>query len=230
MWRILSVAAPGGMGKSGCGAKPCLQRRQVVPDRYSHKDWRSTEDPGERTYLYTRTASWRLFLAQVIVGNGWTVDAQSWKYTGTQENTVSWGSRGAEPSLETRSFHFIHPKQYGAFPRRMVLPYSYGEILSGYEKDVSSIRDGFTAWVKSDPETILRRHIVDVTRAYAAFRETPARKHSPFCQEYHFNKDIPNRLTEQTRLSVYNWKPRPRRGNEGAIARQIAVKWHIITL
>ena len=60
---------------------------------------------------------------------------------------------------------FIHPKQFGAFPRSLVLPYSYEEILSGYEEDVSSIRDGFTAWVKADPETILRRHIVDLTRA-----------------------------------------------------------------
>ena len=95
-----------------------------------------------------------------------------------------------------------------------------------YGEDVSSIRDGFTAWVQSDPETILRRHIVDVTRAYAAFREAPARKHSPSCQGYHFNKDISNRLTEQTRPSVKNWNPGPRRGKGGAIERHVAGKWH----
>ena len=69
-----------------------------------------------------------------------------------------------------------------------------------------------------------------MTSAYAAFREAPARKHSPSCQGYHFNKDLPNRLTEQTRLSVYIWNPGPRRGKEGAIERHIAGKWHIITL
>ena len=68
-----------------------------------------------------------------------TFDALSWKYSGTQENDVSWGSQGAQ-----RSFHFIHPKLYGALPRRIVLPYD------------------FTAWVKSDPGTILKRHVVDV--------------------------------------------------------------------
>ena len=101
-----------------------------------------------------------------------TCDAPSWKYTGTQENTVSWGSLGAQPPSNARARHFIHTKQFGAFLRRLVLPYPYEEILSGYEEDVSSIRDGFTAWVKSEPETILRRHVVDVTRASAAFRKT----------------------------------------------------------
>ena len=81
--------------------------------------------------------------------------------------------------------------------------FCHDPFLSGYHEDVSSIRDGFTAWVKSDPETILRRHIVDMTRAYASFREAPARKHSPSSQGYHFSKDMPNRSTEQTKLSVY---------------------------
>ena len=77
-----------------------------------------------------------------------------------------------------RSFHFIHPEQYGAFPRRIVLPYPYSEILSRYEEDVSSIRDDFTAWVKSDPETILQRHVVDSKGIYLAYREAPATRHS----------------------------------------------------
>ena len=84
--------------------------------------------------------------------------------------------------------------------------------------------------MKSDPETILTRHVADVTRANADSREAPARKHSLSSLGYHFNKDIPNRLTEQTRLSVYSWNPGPRRGKEGAIERDIAGKWHIITL
>ena len=110
------------------------------------------------------------------------------------------------------------------------MPYPDEEIPSGYEEDVSSIRDGFSVWVKTDPEFTLRRHIVDVKGAYAAFREAPARKHSTSRQECHFNNDVPNRLTEQKRLSVYNWNPGLRRGKEGAIEKHIAVKWRINTL
>ena len=43
-------------------------------------------------------------------------DVPSWKYNGTRQSDTSWGSLRAQPSLETRSFHFIHPKQHGAFP------------------------------------------------------------------------------------------------------------------
>ena len=83
---------------------------------------------------------------------------------------------------------------------------------------------------ETDPENTLRRHTVDVKAVNAAFRDAPARKHSTSCQEYHFNNDMPNRLTAPMRLSVYNWKPGPRRGKEGAIEKQIAEKWHIVTL
>ena len=34
----------------------------------------------------------------------------------------------------------------------------------------------------------------------------------------------------QKRLSIYNWNPRPPRRKEDAFEKQIAVKWHIITL
>ena len=34
----------------------------------------------------------------------------------------------------------------------------------------------------------------------------------------------------QKRLSIYNWNPGPRRGKEDALEKQIAVKWHIVTL
>ena len=117
------------------------------------------------------------------------------------------------PSLPKSSW------QVGPFPKR-----------SGYEEDVSSKRDGFSAWVKTDFVNTLGRHTVDVKGVTAAFRDAPARKHSASGQEYHFNNDMPNRLTEQKRLSVYNWNPGPQRGKEGAIEKHIAVKWHIITL
>ena len=118
------------------------------------------------------------------------------KYNGTQQSDTCWGSLRAQPSLKTRSFHFIHPKQHGAFPRRIVLPYLYSDILSGCEEDVSYIRDVFTAWVESDPETILNRHVVDSKGFYPAYREAPARRHEPSSQEYRLHDDVPNRLTE----------------------------------
>ena len=34
----------------------------------------------------------------------------------------------------------------------------------------------------------------------------------------------------QKRLSIYNWNPGPRRGKEDAFEKQIAGKWHVITL
>ena len=34
----------------------------------------------------------------------------------------------------------------------------------------------------------------------------------------------------QKRFSIYNWNPWPRRGKEDAIEKEIAGKWHIITL
>ena len=34
----------------------------------------------------------------------------------------------------------------------------------------------------------------------------------------------------QKRLSIYNWNPGPRRGREDAFEKQIAKKWHIVTL
>ena len=82
--------------------------------------------------------------------------------------------------------HFIHPKQFGTFLKRLALPYTYDEILSGYEEDVSSIRYGFSASVKTDLETILRRHVVDTKGFSPALREAPARRHEPSSQEYRF--------------------------------------------
>ena len=137
---------------------------------------------------------------------------------------------GAPVPLKTRVRNFIHPVQFGSFPKRLSLPYPDAEILSGYEEDVSSIRDGFSAWVKSDPETILHRHIVDAKGANPAFREAPGRKHSRSKQEYRFDNNVPNRSPVQKRLSIYNLNPGPRHGKEGAIEKHIAGKWHVITL
>ena len=153
-----------------------------------------------------------------------------WKYAEMQERTVFGETLGAPVSSNTRVRDFIHRVQCGIFPKRLTLPYPDEEILSGYEADVSSIRDVFSAWLKTDPEVTPRRHIVDAKGANPAFREAPAGKLSTSCQECHFNSDVPNQLTEPRRLSIFNWNPGPRRGKEGAIEKLFAVKWHIITL
>ena len=54
----------------------------------------------------------------------------------------------------------IRSVQFGIFPNRLLLPHPDDEILSGYEEAVSSIRDGYTAWVKVDPAATLERHLV----------------------------------------------------------------------
>ena len=66
-------------------------------------------------------------------------------------------------------------------------------MLSGYEEDVSFIRDGFTTWLNADFNTILERHAVDVRKALAEFREASARRHDTSAQEYHFDSNVPNR-------------------------------------
>ena len=52
----------------------------------------------------------------------------------------------------------------------------------------------------------------------------------PSNEEYRFDTDVPHRLTEQKRLSIYNWNPGPRRGKEEAIDKHTTEKWHIITI
>ena len=82
-------------------------------------------------------------------------DAPSWKYTGTQESAVFWEPWSAPLLPENRVCNFIRQKQFGPFPKRLILPYPDEEILSGCEEDVSSVRDGFSAWVKRTPRTLL---------------------------------------------------------------------------
>ena len=45
-----------------------------------------------------------------------------------------------------------------------VIPYAFDEILSGDEDDVPSILHGVSAWVKADPGTILKSHVVDASQ------------------------------------------------------------------
>ena len=133
------------------------------------------------------------------------------------------------PPSSPRS-HFIHPKQIGPFPERLELPFPCDEILSGYEDIVSSGTDSFTTWTTIKPDALLALHMVDGQRVNAEFRDASERKHGSSCLANHIDKVVANRLLAQKRLSIYNWNPGPRRGKEDAFEKQIACKWHIITL
>ena len=137
---------------------------------------------------------------------------------------------GKPAPVATRVRDAIHPVQFDIFPNRLTLPYPHDEILSGYEEDASSIRDGYTAWVKVEPASTPERHPVSSNSANPIFREARDRRHSSPNPEYHFNNDVPNRLREQRRLSTYSWNRGPRRRKEDAIEKHIAGKWHIIAL
>ena len=76
----------------------------------------------------------------------------------------------------------------------------------------------------------LERHVVDVQKAVAEYREASVTMHDTSAQEYYFESSVPNRSSAQKRLSVYNWNPGPRRGREGVIETHIAGKWHVVTL
>ena len=113
-----------------------------------------------------------------------------------------------------RRCNFLHPKQLSPFPERLKLPYPSGEILSGYEDVVSKSQDLCTTWVKTDPNVTLERHMVDVQKAVAEYREAAVRRQESTTQEYFFDTNVPKRSYVQKRLGIYNWNPGPRRGKE----------------
>ena len=129
------------------------------------------------------------------------------------------------PAPSTSCLHeSVHPVQFGIMPKRLPLPHPDDEILSGHEEDVSSIQDGYTAWVMTDPELILERHLVSKSGAMTIYRDSHDRRHSSPNPEYRFINDVPNRLLEQTRLSILNWRTstrqrrrhrKPHRGRNG---------------
>ena len=137
-------------------------------------------------------------------------DAPTWELLGPQGTASFWEKTEAPLPPPKRRCNFIHPKQPSPFPQRLEPPFPSGEILSGYEDVVSSSQDHHTTWVKTDH---------DVTR-----------RQESTTQEYFFDTNMPKRSYVQKRLSIYNWNPGPRRGKEGAIEKQIVVKWHVITL
>ena len=72
--------------------------------------------------------------------------------------------------------------------------------------------------------------MLDVQKATADFREGSERMPATSSQTHRVSKLFSNRSPVQKRLSIYNWNPVPRRGKEDAFEKQIAGRWHVITL
>ena len=103
------------------------------------------------------------------------------------------------------------------------------EIPTHIDDDISSIRDGYTALVMSDATTTRERHMACKGGAVPAFRKAYERRNPSHLPKYRFDTSVPNRLLEQTRISILSWNPGPRRGNPGAIEKHIAGTWHTIS-
>ena len=80
------------------------------------------------------------------------------------------------------------------------------------------------------PQEILAEHVVDIHKVVADFRDAFERIQSSSSQSYGVNKYFSSQSVVQKRLSIYNWNPGPRRGKEDAFEKQIAGKWHIVSL
>ena len=124
----------------------------------------------------------------------------------------------------------LPPSQPRSTCERLELPFSCDAVLSGYEDLVSSGSDQFTTWGKMSPQEILVGHVVDIYKVVANFSDAYERVQSSLSQAYGVNKYFSSQSLVQKRLSIYNWKPGPRRGGKDAVEKQIAGKWHIITL
>ena len=103
--------------------------------RRNEDEWNTTRGLP-RDILSLPKSSWQAF------GES---NAKSWEHIGTQEKAVFWEPLGAPLHPKNRIRNFIHPKQFGIFPKRLTSPYLDEEILSGYQGDVSSIQDGFSS-------------------------------------------------------------------------------------
>ena len=159
-------------------------------------------------------------------------DSLPWTPTRPQDKASFWERIEAPlPPLRPRpKCNFIHPRQLSPFPERLELQFSDDEMLCGCEDIVSSGTDHFTAWVKVSPHEVLVQHMVDIQKATADFREASERRPATPSHTNSVNKHFATRSVVQKRLSIFHQNPGPRRGKENAFEKQIAGRWHIITL
>ena len=106
--------------------------------------------------------------------------------------------------------NFVHPKQLSPFPERLELRFQTERSFEAPKTFLSYV----TFYLVCD---ILERHMVDVRKAFAEFREASVRRKEASPQEYFFDSSVPNHSSVRKSLSVYNWNPGPRRGKECAV-------------
>ena len=90
------------------------------------------------------------------------------------------------------------------------------EILTLFDDDTSSIRNGHKVSVIADPTNVRVRHMASEGNAAPVFREAFERRILSPQPEYRFDTSRPNTLEEQTRISFLSWNPGPQRGTPGA--------------
>ena len=81
-----------------------------------------------------------------------------------------------------------------------------------------------------DPHEVLVHRMVDVQKGTADFHEASERRPATSSQTNRVSKHFATRSILQRRLSICSRNPGPRRGKENAFDRQIAGRWHVITL
>ena len=89
----------------------------------------------------------------------------------------------------------IHHVQHGPPPQRLHQHRSDHEILTNFDEDVSSICDGFSAWVESNAAEKRSRHLANSSPSGTAlvFRRASEKKSMSQLLEYQFDNRKPNR-------------------------------------
>ena len=137
---------------------------------------------------YSTTKNQRLEEAPSAARSAGEPDAPTWEPIGPQGTPSFWERTEAPLPPPRPRCNLIHPKQLIPFPERLELPFPSEEILLDYEDVVSSSQNHYTTWVKTDPDVTSGRHMVDVQKAVAEFREASARRDDTSCQEYRLDR------------------------------------------
>ena len=159
------------------------------------------------------------------------VGSLPWEPTRPQDKSFVWERIEAPlpPSRPWPECNLIHPRQLCPFPERLELPFSDDEILSACEDSVYSGTDHFTAWVKMSHHEISVQHVADIHKTTAEFREgserNPAISSHEQCQQTFC---YPFGCAEETQhVQLEPWTPTVKKD---AFEKQIAGRWHIVTL
>ena len=135
-----------------------------------HDGWSATrEPPALRGCPSLPQSSWQPF-------GDTNVPTKLWKRTETQESAFSGQLWGTPVPSKTMFANLFIQYSLTSFPSDYLFHILTRKSYLATRKTSRPYETGFSAWVKSDPETILKRHLVDAKGANAAFLEVPVRK------------------------------------------------------